>query len=136
MLQQQLARSRYIRLLALLAVVIVVCSFYIYQRVWVRDLLDEVKTLEDQNEMLLRETADLESSWARASSLRSIENLIADRQLGLTPAEPSQYLALVPLQEVPGRFDGFRAALRKLRDNLPIVSSSRAEAFEGTDSSR
>lgn len=121
--------NRYLRLVLLMMIVILVASFYVYQRVWVRNLITEIEELEEQNETAGRHLNSLKAEWAAASSIAGIEESIESMQLGLKPTKPSQNLMVQPPADIDGgRYAGMLKALEKLKGSIPIVAPSEAEA--------
>lgn len=134
-------RYGFFRLITVTLVVIVISSFYIYERVWVRNLIAENEKIERRNDITRKRLADVEAAWMTASSLASIEVAIQERQLGLEPTKPSQnvtiqeVLAVRPVSPQPtGPYTGLGRAWNKLKRNVPVVEPAQVEAqplFEG-----
>lgn len=124
----RLWENRYVRIIGSLVIIVMVASFYIYQRVWVRNLVSEIQELRDQNELAAQRLAELRTEWTEASSIASLETRIEAMGLGLQPTKPSQNLALSPPSRMSGRYAGLLTALEKLGSNLPLVTSNEAEA--------
>jgi len=123
--------NRHIRIVGLIVVIATVASFYIYQRVWVRNLVDEVKELQDRNQRTGEYLAGLKSEWVSASSMANIETKIADLRLALVPTRPAQNFSLDPLAgQEPDRYAGLIKAFEKLKGSIPLVSSNEADASE------
>ncbi|NMC44497.1 MAG: hypothetical protein GYA46_11315 [candidate division Zixibacteria bacterium] len=125
----------FLRLIGITLLAILISSFYIYQRVWVRTMVAYNEKLEKRNDVTRQRLAQLEAAWMTASSLGSIETAILDGGLGLEPTKPSQnfvvqaVLPVVPSPEKPdGPYTGLATALGKLKQNMPIVESAEAEA--------
>lgn len=126
-----LLRNRYVRLVGLLAIIITLSSFYIYQRVWVRNLVAEVEQLKQRNLEARHSLASLKTEWGKASSLGSLEQAIATFKLDLRPTDPTQNLALrQPFERGAGRYAGLLNALEKLTRHIPLVTSSEADASQ------
>jgi len=112
-------------------IIIVATSFYIYQRVWVRNLITEVENLQERNEHARQLTAVLRSRWMSATSIASIESAISDRKLALEPTKPTQNMTLrSPREWDGGRYAGLMRALDKLVDHVPLIHSNKADASE------
>ena len=127
--KEKLLGNPYLRLGALTVLVIIISSFYIYQRVWVRSLISEVEDLQAQNESAGLLCSQLESQWMTATSISAIETRIKADKLGLRPTTPTQNLVLEPNAGYDrGRYAGLLNALDKLKSNIPLVTSSEAEA--------
>lgn len=123
--------NRYLRLGAIIMIIIAATSFYIYQRVWVRNLITEVENLQERNEHARQQMAVLRSQWMSATSIASIETAIAERKLALEPTKPAQNMVLRPPQEWnDGRYAGLMKALDKFIDHMPLIRSSEADAHE------
>jgi len=121
--------NRYLRLVLLMMIIILVASFYVYQRVWVRNLVTEIEELEEQNETAEHHLSNLKVEWAAASSIAGIEESIESMRLGLKPTRPSQNLVVQPPADMGGgRYAGMLKALEKLKGSIPIVAPSEAEA--------
>jgi hypothetical protein len=106
-------------------------SFYIYQRVWVRNLITEVEALGKKNEIAQKRLAILKSEWMLASSISKIEATVDSLHLGLKPTSPSQNLALRPQSGWRNsRYAGLIEALKKLKGGIPLVSPNEADAKE------
>lgn len=125
----------FLRLIGITLLVIMVSSFYIYQRVWVRTMVAYNEKLEKRNDLTRQRLAQLEAAWMTASSLGSVETAIMDGQLGLEPTKPSQNFtvqAVLPAPPVPeapdGPYAGLAKALGKLKQNMPMVEPAQAEA--------
>lgn len=124
-----LLRNRYLQIAALAGLVIMISSFYIYQRVWVRNLIAEIEDIQTKTEIAEIERGKLKSQWMASSSIIAIENRIKDRKLDLMPTRPSQNLVLRPGDRADrSRYAGLLKALEKLKTNFPLVSSNEAEA--------
>ena len=129
--KKSLARNRYLRIMGVALSVILISSFYIYQRVWVRNLVSDIERLEQRNELAQEKLDALKSEWMNASSIAAIDNAIQERKLALEPTKPMQNLALQSLEpEDAGRFAGLVKALEKLKSNIPVVKSNDAQAKE------
>lgn len=125
----ELLRNRYLQIAAVFGLVIMISSFYIYQRVWVRNLISEIEDIEKQTETARLASANLKSKWMAASSMTAIEERIEKRKLGLGPTRPTQNLTLRPGEKADqSRYAGLLKALDKLKTNFPLVSSNDAEA--------
>jgi hypothetical protein len=125
----------FLRLIGITLLAIMISSFYIYQRVWVRTMVGYNEKLEKRNDVTRQRLAQLEAAWMTASSLGSIEAAIQDGQLGLEPTKPSQNFtvqAVLPAAPVPekpeGPYAGLAKALGKLKQNMPTVEPAQAEA--------
>jgi len=124
-------QNRYVRILGLIVIVVTVASFYIYQRVWVRNLVEEVEKLQDRNQRAGDYLATVESDWMAASSIANIETKIGELRLAMEPTRPSQNFTLRPLAEQEyDRYAGLIKAFEKLKGNIPLVSSNEADASE------
>lgn len=112
-------------------ILIGVASFYIYQRVWVRNLVMEVERLEEKNQEAREFMALMQSDWQAAISLAELEVKIDRWKLALRPTVPTQNLAM-SLQPgtAGGRFGGLVQAFDKLKSHLPFVSLNETEAEE------
>ncbi len=128
--RRQIIRDRYIRIVAVSLVIIAVASFYVYQRVWVRQLVSEIERLEARNAAASRYTATLEAQWKTSSSIGALERRITELNLGLRPTLPDQNFVLTPPQTSEDRFAGFVNALEKLTRHLPVISTNEAGAEE------
>jgi hypothetical protein len=122
-------------LIGITLLVIVVSSFYIYQRVWVRTLVAYNEKLEKRNEVTRQRLAQLEAAWMTASSLGSMEAAITYDELGLEPTKPSQNFIVQwapPSPTVPekpdGPYAGLAKAWSKLKQNMPVVEPAQVEA--------
>lgn len=127
---KRLFRDRYLGIIVFILVVVLISSFYIYQRVWVRKLISEIARTEARNDSARQVLSGFKAEWVTASSIVNVEADIQRSQLGLMPTKPTQNLAL-PLvfeKENPGRYAGFIKAMEKLKDNLPMVQTNQAEA--------
>ncbi len=133
--QKKLPGGNYLRIVLLSLVIVAFSSCYIYLRVWVRDLDDEIKVLRDKNEHAERYLASLKTEWATASSLTGLEQSLDEFKITMRPTVPTQNLVIRPeLREDDSRYAGLFKALDKLTGNIPVVSSSEVEAnqlFEG-----
>lgn len=125
----------FLRLIGITLLVIVVSSFYIYQRVWVRTLVAYNEKLEKRNDVTRQRLAQLEAAWMTASSLGSVEAAIMYDELGLEPTKPSQNFTVQlvppapPVPEEPqGPYAGLAKAWGKLRQNMPMVEPAQVEA--------
>lgn|GEM_PF-2233054 len=132
----QFLRNRYVRTVLLIMAVILVSSFYVYQRVWVRRLVQENETIQKQTDQARLYLARLQEEWARASSLTNLEAALQTLNLDLKPTLPTQNHAL-PLdvapdtcktQVDPGRYASLTKAIEKLKSHLPLVTPTEAEA--------
>lgn len=120
---------RYLRIIAAILLIVTVASFYIYQRVWVRNLDARIKNLESKNEKIWECRARLEARWMAASSIAGVETAIDKFGLDLRPTKPSQNRDLpVSPDRTGGRLAGLVNALEKLKENIPILSPNDAEA--------
>lgn len=129
-------RNRYVRTVMMIMLVILVSSFYVYQRVWVRRLVQENETIQKQTEQARLYLGRMQEDWARASSLACIESALQTLNLDLKPTLPAQNLSL-PLEIAPdtskivadpGRYAGLLKAMDKLKSHLPMVTPTEAEA--------
>lgn len=125
----------FLRLIGITLLAILISSFYIYQRVWVRTMVATNEKLEKRNDVTRQRLAQLEAAWMTASSLGSIETAILDGELLLEPTKPSQnfvvqvVLPAAPVSEKPeGPYAGLSKALGKIKQNMPMVESVEAEA--------
>lgn len=111
--------------------IIVMASFYVYQRVWVRNLILEVEQLEEQNETAAMELHQIRQDWMAASSIANMEARIKDFRLRMRPTLPDQNLALEVLSDNDlGRYAGLMKALEKIKTHIPVVSPNEAGAKE------
>lgn len=111
--------------------VVLVCSFYVYQRVWVRNLVSEIETIQKKNLIAGQQLSRLQSQWAAASSIIEIEARIDNLKLKLRPTRPSQNLVLRPDGDrSDSRFAGLNNAWNKVKRHLPLVAPSEAGAEE------
>lgn len=128
-------QNRYVLIVAVIAVIVSAASFYIYQRVWVRNMIAEIEAMQQRNEDARLQLGILKKEWVSASSISSIETAVADRKLALEPTKPTQIMALRPPQEwQPGRYEGLWRAIVKLADHMPLIKTNEAQAeelFEG-----
>jgi hypothetical protein len=116
---------------SILLVVVAIASFYVYQRVWVRNLVTEIGELELQNERAGERLETIKSDWMAASSISNIEAAVRDYRLGLEPTRPSQNFTLRPYQNGDqGRYAGLIRAIEKLQKNIPLVSPNEVDAGE------
>jgi cell division protein FtsL len=129
---RRLIRERYLRIFGVIILIIAVSSVYIYQRVWVRNLVVDIGKIEKRNEAAQDHLAKLEAEWLTASSIAKVEEFIEVNQLHLGPTKPAQNLALEapPLPDTlmvagrnadQSRFAGLTTAMDKLKSNLPAV---------------
>ena len=124
-------RNRYIRITALSLIIVGAASFYVYQRVWVRNLVAEIESLEKQNETAQEHLSTIKSEWVAASSIVQIESSIGSLRLGLQPTKPVQNFTLRPKSDWErSRYAGLVKALDKLQKNIPLVTSNEADAGE------
>ena len=123
--------GKYVRVVGIILVIVTVASFYIYQRVWVRNLVGEISRLEDHNETAGLYLAAVKSEWMAASSMSNIEIRINDLKLDLIPSIPSQnYTLSPPNDQGRSRYAGLVKAFESLKGNIPLVSSNEADASE------
>ncbi len=123
--------NRYVGIVAVIAVIVAASSFYIYQRVWVRNMIAEIETMQQRNEDARMQMGVLKGEWVSASSIASIETAVAERKLALEPTKPTQIMALRPPQEwQPGRYDGLWRAIVKLAEHMPLITTNEAKADE------
>ena len=124
-------RNYYLRVVVVITAIILLASFYVYQRVWVRNLVSEIESLEEQNEAGTKELLQLRQQWMAAASIASVEQRIKDLQLGLRPTLPDQNLVLRVLDDNnSGRYSGIVKALEKIKTHIPVVAPSNADAEE------
>jgi cell division protein FtsL len=127
----RIGENRYLRIVGVIVVIVVVASFYIYQRVWVRNLVDEIGQLQQRNDQARENLAMVRSEWMAASSIANVETLVGEMKLGLKPTRPSQNFTLSPDREQNlNRYTGLVRAFEKLTNNIPLVSSNEADAGE------
>ena len=108
-----------------------VASFYVYQRVWVRNLVAEIELLEIRNDEVSLEMGKVQRDWVAASSITNLEQRIKDMKLQLRPTLPDQNLLVEAMDDnYTGRFEGIVKALGKLKSNIPVVAPSEADAEE------
>ena len=132
----RLFHNRYVRTVLLIILVVLISSFYVYQRIWVRRLVRENETIQKQTEQARLELANLQQDWAQASALASVESALQLLNLGLRPTLPTQNLSLpmeiIPdsakIQRDPGRYASLAKAIDKLKSHLPLVKTNEAEA--------
>lgn len=123
--------NQYIRIVGIILIIVTVASFYIYQRVWVRGLVDDIEQLEQQNDRAKEFLTDIKSDWMAASTITNIETRMGELRLGLKPTKPSQNYTLRPRQDQErSRYAGLMKAFEKLKGNIPLVSSNEADAGE------
>jgi len=129
--RQRLWNNIYIRIVGFLVIIVTIASFYIYQRVWVRNTLEEIEQLRDRNEKAREQVVALKSDWMAASSLANVEHLIEDFRLKMVPTTPARNFTLTPRwPRGQNRFAGLIKAFEKLKGNIPLVSPSEADASE------
>jgi cell division protein FtsL len=122
-------RGIYLRIALMLMAVIIVASFYVYQRVWVRNLVTEIEELEEQNDKATLRLNRLREKWMAASSITSIEEKIKELGSRLRPTLPDQNLVVRPLEDGHvGRYSGLLKALRKIKTHMPVVGPNEADA--------
>jgi hypothetical protein len=128
-------KNRYVMIVAVIAVIVATASFYIYQRVWVRNMIAEIETMQKRNEDARLQMRLLKSKWVSASSIASIETAVAEHKLALEPTKPTQIMALRPPQELrQGRYAGLWRAIEKIANHMPLIKTNEAQAkelFEG-----
>jgi hypothetical protein len=113
----------------IIVILVTVASFYIYQRVWVRNLVAENKMMEARNDRTREHLAALKSEWMKATSISNLEILVAKLDLELEPTSPSQNFTLRPDGgRERSRYAGLVKALEKLKGSIPIVSPNEADA--------
>lgn len=123
--------NRYVIIVAGILVVVATASFYIYQRVWVRNMIVQIEVMQQRNEDARQQMGILKSEWVAASSITSIETTVAEHRLALKPTNPTQIMALVPPREWHrSRYAGLWRALEKLAQNMPFMRTNEAEAKE------
>ncbi len=123
--------NRYVIIVAVIVVIVAAASFYIYQRVWVRNMIAEIEAMQQRNEDARLQKGLLKSEWVSVSSIASIETAVAERKLALEPTKPSQIMALRPPQEWhQGRYVGLWRALEKIATHVPLIKTNEAEAKE------
>ena len=121
--------GRYLRIISLILIITAVASFYIYQRVWVRGLVEEIDQLRELNKAAEQKTAMLRVEWMAASSIANVEAAATAMNLGLAPTRPSQNLVIQPEVEwEKDRYAGMMKAWEKLRGSIPLVKSNEAQA--------
>ena len=127
----RILQNPYIRIVGAIVVVVAVASFYIYQRVWVRNLVEEIDGLQNRNIRIGENLASIKSEWMAASSIANIEARIGEFRLALEPARPSQNFTLrPPAGGESDRYAGLIKAFEKLKGSIPLVSSNEADAGE------
>lgn len=127
--KNNLPLNRFVRIIIFTLTIVSLASVYIYQRVWVRELDDEIKELQKKNELAEEFLSELKIEWIEASTLVNVENAISEHKLGLQPTMPNQNLVVSPLMnQEQGRFAGFFKAVDKLKDGIPFIAPSEAEA--------
>jgi cell division protein FtsL len=130
-MQKSFWRNRYIHIAAVSLIIVGVASFYVYQRVWVRNLVAEIENLEKQNEEAKQHLSTIKSEWVAASSIARIESAVGTLRLGLEPTKPVQNFTLRPKSDwEQSRYAGLMKALDKLQKNIPLVTSNEADAGE------
>ncbi|MCK5125779.1 MAG: hypothetical protein KAR42_05950 [candidate division Zixibacteria bacterium] len=133
--QFKLPSGKYLRIVLFSLIIVGFSSCYIYLRVWVRALDDEIDLLRDRNEIAERYVSSLKNKWALASSIGAVDVSVIDMKLGLRPTVPTQNLVLRPeLNLDENRYTGLLEAFGKIKGNIPIISANEAEAnqlFEG-----
>ncbi len=127
--------NRYVMIVAVIVVIVAAASFYIYQRVWVRNMIAEIERMQERNEDARQQMGLLKSKWVAASSIASIETAVAKAKLALEPTKPTQIMALRPSHELePGRYAGVWRAIVKITEHIPFIKTNEAQAnelFEG-----
>jgi len=127
-------RNRYLRLVSIILIITAVASFYIYQRVWVRNLVAEIDRMRNRNERAMQQVAALKTDWTTATALSNVELTVQTMGLGLRPTRPSQNFiisTIVKEKDVEeGRYAGLVKALGKLKGNFPTVTTNEADAKE------
>jgi cell division protein FtsL len=127
--------DRYLQVVTLILIIIAVASFYIYQRVWVRSLVEEIDQLRELNKTTEEKTAILRVEWMAASSIANTESAAEGMNLGLAPTRPSQNFVIQPEVEwEKDRYAGLAKAWEKLRGSIPLVKTNEAQAgqlFQG-----
>jgi hypothetical protein len=134
--QKSFWRDRYFRIVATILAVTLISSFYVYQRVWVRRLVNENELILKQTENARLYLARLQEDWARASSLTNIEMSLQSLQLDLKPTLPAQNVSLpldltpdsIKVNTDPGKYAGIVKALDKVKNHIPLIESNDAEA--------
>ncbi|MEZ5360273.1 MAG: hypothetical protein R3F48_15765 [Candidatus Zixiibacteriota bacterium] len=124
-----LPESNYLRIVMLSLVIVALSSSYIYLRVWVRALDDEIKVLKEDNERIDKYLSSLKTDWVAASSLTGVEQSLEHFKLALQPTLPTQNFVIRPeMIQDDNRYAGLLKALEKIKGNIPVITSSEAEA--------
>jgi len=123
--------NRYVVIVGVIVVIVAASSFYIYQRVWVRNLISQIEAMEQRNEEARMQMGLLKSDWVSASSIAGIETAVAERKLAMEPTKPTQIMALRPPQIWrQGRYAGLWRALGKIAEHVPLIKTNEAQAGE------
>jgi cell division protein FtsL len=116
--------NRYIRIVGIIMVVVMVASVYIYQRVWTRNLSEEIDELQKQNDRTREHLVALKSDWIATSSISNVEIRLEELDLKLKPTRPSQNFTLRPdAGREPSRYAGLVKALESLKGSISLVSN-------------
>jgi hypothetical protein len=121
--------NQYARIIGVILVIVAAASFYIYQRVWVRNLIEEVEDIQKRNEEAQLQLAAAKAEWISASSIANIEKAIGKSHLGLEPTLPSQNFTLLSRPGIgQSRYAGLIKAFENLKSSIPLVSPNEADA--------
>ncbi|SYZ72769.1 hypothetical protein TRIP_C20884 [Candidatus Zixiibacteriota bacterium] len=114
-----------------LLVVITFACLYIWQRVYVMDLAKDISQLEKRKQELTDQLRKASADVAEFSRLSKIEPLAAEK-FGLTRTTSGNLFTLeVKRNTEPKRagLDNVVWSLKKLADNLPVLTESKADTL-------
>jgi hypothetical protein len=132
--QKNVPANKFARIILFSLIIVIIASFYIYQRVWVRKLDSENKELKKRNLLAEQYLNDLRKEWVEISTMKNVEELVAEFKLDLRPTSPAQNFVIYPDQIVEDKeYAGLERALKKLKDGLPKIAPSEAEAKQLID---
>jgi len=126
-LRKRLVSSRTLAVTIIVGSFILLACLYIWQRVYVLNLVREVSTLEKEKVDLKDLLKKTEIEVTELSRLNRIEP-IAIAQLGLMRTGTENLYTLTP-RKVEKKLEGIDevvAALKKIADNLPILNETKA----------
>ena len=124
-----LPEKGYVRIIVISLIVVTLASFYIYQRIWVRQLDATNRQLQERNEVARDHLMSLKDAWVSQSTLAAVEESLSRWQLKLRPTLPPQNLTLTPGSSMTtGRYAELVRALEKLKENMPLIGTTEAEA--------
>lgn len=130
-LRKKLVSSRSLIPVLLLGSLILLACVHIWQRVYVMGLVQEVTVLENENRCLKDLVKKTDMEIIDLSRLSRIEQL-ATRELGLS-RKGSEDLYLLSLNDAETESEGFDevvTSLKKIADNFPVLSESKAETID------